>query len=203
MPDGQRLILVVGPSGAGKDSVIRGARDALAGRADVMFPRRVITRPPDASGGEDHEPCDDASFRQRAGAGDFALHWTANGLSYGVPAAIDDALAAGRVVVVNVSRSIVAGAEVRYPGLCVCLVTASPATLAGRLQQRGRESATDIGARLDRASSLAVAARHVRRIDNDGALASSVAVLVETVLERLGGSARTLSSQVVPEAARG
>jgi phosphonate metabolism protein PhnN/1,5-bisphosphokinase (PRPP-forming) len=188
MPDGARLILVVGPSGAGKDSVMRGARAALADRRDVVFPRRVITRPPDASGGEDHEPCAPDVFRQRVAAGDFALHWQANGLDYGVPEAIDRDLAAGKAVVVNVSRAIVADTEVRYPGLCVCVVTASAAVRAGRLQQRGRESVADIASRLERATAFTVAARHVREIDNDGPLEASVALLVETILSCLAAA---------------
>ncbi len=185
MPDGSRLIFVVGPSGVGKDSVIYGARAALVGRPDVIFPRRVITRPVDASGGEDHDPSDAETFRRRADAGDFALHWQANGLSYGVPKAIDMHLAGGRAVVVNVSRAIIPAAEARYPGLCVCVITASPDARAARLRQRGRESAGDIETRLGRADAFPVAARHVRRIDNDGPLAASVAALVETIIERL------------------
>lgn len=38
-----RLVLVVGPSGAGKDTVLTLARDAC--RGTVLFPRRVVTRP--------------------------------------------------------------------------------------------------------------------------------------------------------------
>ena len=182
MPDGSRLVLVVGPSGAGKDSVIRGAQRALAGRPDVVFPRRVITRPPDASGGEDHEPCEPAAFERRVAAGAFALHWQANGLRYGVPATIDGDLAADCAVVVNVSRAIIPAAEARYPGLCVCVITASPAVLAARLRQRGRESADDIATRLGRADAFTVSARHVRTIDNDGPLAASIDALVAAVL---------------------
>lgn len=186
MPDGSRLVLVVGPSGAGKDSVIRGARAALARRPDVTFPRRIITRPRDPTGGEDHDPCDPQTFLRRAEDGEFALHWRANGLSYGVPAGIDADLAVGRAVVVNVSRGIVAAAEARYPGLAVCVVTASSSTRAARLRQRGRESAVDIRARLDRADAFAVVARRVFEIDNDGPLDVSVAALVQTIALALG-----------------
>ena len=47
------IIVVVGPSGAGKDSVIGFVAQHFADRADIDFVRRVITRPSDA-GGEDH-----------------------------------------------------------------------------------------------------------------------------------------------------
>lgn len=38
-------VFVCGPSGAGKDSVLAWAREALAGRSDIVFARRLITRP--------------------------------------------------------------------------------------------------------------------------------------------------------------
>jgi ribose 1,5-bisphosphokinase len=111
-----------------------------------------------------------------------------------VPAAIDRDLAAGRAVVVNVSRTIIAEAETRYPNLCVCVVNACAAVRAARLQQRGRESGEDIARRLERAGRFAVTARRVREIDNDGPLAGSVAALVETILACLGNQAAVASA---------
>ena len=138
------LVLVVGPSGAGKDTLLDAARQALEGDPRFRFVRRVITRPA-AAGGENHEPTTDADFAAR----EFALAWQAHGLRYGIPADIVPDLAAGRVVVANVSRSIIADAARRFP-VRVIEVTAPPDLLAARLAARGRESAVDVAARLAR-----------------------------------------------------
>lgn len=61
-----RLVLVVGPSGAGKDTLIDYARSRLEADPDFHFARRVITRPP--SVGEDHESVDVEEFRSRVSA---------------------------------------------------------------------------------------------------------------------------------------
>ncbi|MGO7947103.1 phosphonate metabolism protein/1,5-bisphosphokinase (PRPP-forming) PhnN, partial [Rhizobium ruizarguesonis] len=47
------MVVVVGPSGAGKDTLMNLAARRFKGRDDVHFVRRVITRQRDA-GGEDH-----------------------------------------------------------------------------------------------------------------------------------------------------
>jgi ribose 1,5-bisphosphokinase len=151
------LVLVVGPSGAGKDSLLDGARRALAGNPRFRFVRRVITRPeevrPTAAGGEAHEATDEAGFMARRQAGGFALHWRAHGLSYGIPADIGADIAAGRVVVANVSRGVIARAAEKF-SVRVIVVTAPPEILARRLAARGRETDADIAERLARAVPL-------------------------------------------------
>jgi phosphonate metabolism protein PhnN/1,5-bisphosphokinase (PRPP-forming) len=169
------LVAVVGPSGAGKDTLMHGARDALAGDARFVFARRAITRPA-AAGGEDHEALTPEAFRERRDAGGFALHWEAHGLLYGIPAGIGAELAAGRVVVANLSRAILPEAASRFP-LLVVHVTATAAVLAARLAARGREDAADIAARLAREAALPPGIA-TRRVINDGSVAEGVAQLV-------------------------
>jgi phosphonate metabolism protein PhnN/1,5-bisphosphokinase (PRPP-forming) len=138
------LVLVVGPSGAGKDTVLGLVRQDLAGDIRFRFVRRVITRPADA-GGEDHEAVSEAEFAGRR----FALAWAAHGLRYGIPLDVVDDLARGVVVVANVSRGVIAEAAAAFP-VRVIGVTASPGILAQRLAARGRETAGDIAKRLAR-----------------------------------------------------
>lgn len=167
------LHLVVGPSGAGKDTLIDRARLA---RPDIFFPVRTVTRAADA-GGEVHDAVSDAEFDARAGRGEFILWWGAHGLRYGVPRAAADALAAGRHVVVNVSRAAVAEARTRFVPLRVLVVTAPAAILAARIAARGRESADDVAARLARAAP-APEGPDVTLIDNGGSLDAAVAAFL-------------------------
>ncbi len=159
-----RIFAVVGPSGAGKDTLLAAAARA---RPDLVVVRRVITRP-EAAGGEPYEGVSAAEFADRAARGDFALTWGAHGLRYGIPAAIDAELAAGRDVAFNGSRAVLAEAAARYPGLVVVHVTAPVPVLAARLAARGREGVEEIAARLARAPFALPPGLTVRRVDNSG-----------------------------------
>lgn len=165
------LVLVVGPSGAGKDTLLEGARKALP---EVRFVRRVITRPA-AAGGEDHDAVSESDFSQRS----FALQWAAHGLRYGIPADIADDLARGGVVIANVSRGAIAEAASRFP-VHVIEVTASPEVLAHRLSARGRETPADVAARLARSASLPPGVP-VTQVMNDGSVEDGVARFITAV----------------------
>ncbi len=146
------LVLVVGPSGAGKDTLLDFARTVLMDDPAIRFVRRAITRPADA-GGEAHDALSTEAFAAKRDAGGFALHWEAHGLYYGLPADIAADIAAGRIVVANVSRAIIAQAASKFP-LLVIEITAPPEVLARRLAVRRRESEADIAGRLSRSVPL-------------------------------------------------
>ncbi|MCH2395782.1 phosphonate metabolism protein/1,5-bisphosphokinase (PRPP-forming) PhnN [Oceanibaculum sp.] len=171
------LVLVVGPSGAGKDSLLDGARAALAGDPRFVFVRREITRPAD-SGGEDHIAVTEAEFRARQAAGGYALSWDAHGLGYGIPKSVEGDLAAGRTVIANVSRGVLDEARGKYGRVAILSITVSPEILTARLRARGRETEDQIAGRLDRAAAFRVTGPDVIEIRNDGDLAESVAAFV-------------------------
>lgn len=173
------LILVVGPSGVGKDTLLDGARRALD-RERFVFPRRVITRP-EGAGGEDHQSTTPEAFaRQRAG-GAFALSWSAHGHDYGVPASVVDDLAAGRHVVVNVSRAVIDEARGRFSHVGVVSISAPCQALKSRLEERGREAQQDVASRLDRADAIAVTGDDVVEVVNDGSVEQGIARFVDAL----------------------
>ena len=172
------LILVVGPSGAGKDTLLEAARRTLAGDPRFRFVRREITRPAIA-GGEQHIALDPSAFAARRDAGAYALHWEAHGLGYGIPADIIDDLTAGRVVIASVSRTVLADAVGRFPAR-VLEVTAPASVLAERLRVRAREPEADIARRLARTVPLPGAIETIV-IMNDGTPEQGAARLIDAL----------------------
>jgi ribose 1,5-bisphosphokinase len=142
----------VGPSGAGKDTLLNGARAACAYDPAVVFPRRVVTRP--KSDTEDHDSIDATSFERAASDGAYALWWQAHGNSYGIPASIDRDIRAGRTVVCNVSRTIVDAARQRYVSVTVVAITAPEQVLHSRLASRQRSSDGAIAQRIERSAEV-------------------------------------------------
>lgn len=166
-----RLVYVIGPSGSGKDSIIAYASGRLSTEPDApIFVRRHITRPAE-SGGEDHLPISPQDFDDACASGRFALAWRGNGHGYGVDAAIDLELAAGRHAVLNGSRAYLPKAAARYAGLKPVLIRIDPAVLRERLASRGRENPVEIEARVQRALAFErVEHRDLTEIANDGKL---------------------------------
>jgi ribose 1,5-bisphosphokinase len=182
-----RLVLVVGPSGAGKDTLIDAVRAACCDDASIVFPRRLITRP--SSSAEDHDTMSAAAFDQAAAGGAFALRWAAHGLKYGIPAAIDEDIRAGRTVVCNLSRTVIGVTRARYANVTVVQVTAPQEILAARLSARGRGSDGSI---MDRVQRSVPANRELNVdvvIENIGAVETAAATLLRVV------SGRSVKSQ--------
>ena len=158
---------VVGPSGAGKDTLIDFARAALTDNSGFAFPRRIITRPQDA-GGEDHIAVSRDEFDRLCRTGGFLVHWEAHGLGYGIPADVEELLAEDVHVIANLSRGAIKELCQHIGGVQVIHITAPVEIIAKRLAARGRESGDDIKERLARAGYTLPAIAPVTTIKNAG-----------------------------------
>ena len=143
-----KIFLVGGPSGAGKDALLAGAREKAA---DVAFVIRDVTRAADQCSALERSVSSD-----EFATGEYALRWSAHGTTdYGIPGkTLEEALADGRTIVLNVSRGAFAEARQKYADradVFVLLVTASREALRERLLSRSRDG-DDAEARLKRAT---------------------------------------------------
>jgi len=171
-PTGARLVYVIGPSGAGKDSVLGALRATWPASVEAHWARRTIARP-ESAGDELHEAVDAQGFERLLASGAFALHWAANGLCYGVRQCELDPLSRGYWVFVNGSRGYLPHLLCLWPAATVVHIGASPAVLQQRLLTRGRETAAAVAQRLQRTPSLQLPAGSIC-IQNDGALSAVV-----------------------------
>ena len=164
------VVYVLGPSGAGKDSLQAWLLRHWPGPASLRQARRTITRAADA-GGEAHEALSPQAFAAARARGDFVLHWEAHGLCYGVRRQEVLDSEAGSVVLVNGSRAHLDDALQQFPRLAVLHVTASPHVLRARLLARQRETPEQVEARLQRNPALpAVHHPQSLTVTNDGTL---------------------------------
>lgn len=187
------FFLVVGPSGAGKDSLIDGARALLEPTGRYVFARRVVTRPA-GSPGEDHEAATDEAFDAREAKGDFLITWGAHGLRYGLPAELKRLVEAGRNVIANGSRATIAALAARLPRFVVVEVTAPPEVLAARIAGRGRESGEAIEKRLSRTVEPRPEGIRATTICND----QSVEIGIERFVAAVEAAANTMRLRRLP-----
>lgn len=178
-----RLIIVVGPSGSGKDSVLGYARERLTERSDILFVRRIVTRPATADA-EDHDSLNETDFAEAARAGRFAVSWQANGLSYALPRTVLDHVERGGTAVANGSRGALDDIRAAFANVIVAGLTARPEIIAARLASRGRETAEDIQRRVERGLKLGAYGQDIT-IDNSAELQTAGEALISIITGRL------------------
>lgn len=132
----RRLVYVIGPSGAGKDSVLQGLCERWSLSIPVHWARRTITRAV-TNGGEQHESVLPAEFDLLLQAGAFGMHWQGNGLRYGVRRSELAPLELGHCVLVTGSRAYVPSLQSAWPGCSLVHISAPPDVLRQRLGTRG------------------------------------------------------------------
>lgn len=164
------LFYIIGPSGAGKDSVLDYARQHMQTSSTVSFAHRYITRPAE-SGSENHVALSEQEFRLRLDNGFFAMNWGSHDLQYGIGIEIDYWLRRGMDVIVNGSRGYLEKAAARYVQLCPVLITVPASILQKRLLQRGRENSKQIEERILRAGQFKeINHQRLVSLDNSGPL---------------------------------
>lgn len=175
------VIVVVGASGAGKDTLLAYAARHLAQNNRVHFVRRWITRPADA-GGEDHYAVTAEEFLRHEAAGGFAVSWQAHGLYYGIPGETLALVRKGHCLVTNGSRAALESFAGAYANVLVAEITARPEILAERLKGRGRETEAEIESRLNRATLPKACRLPLQVIDNSGDVQQGGQLLVDLIL---------------------
>lgn len=161
------FVAVVGPSGAGKDTIIDYARARLSESGNYHFVRRVVTRDADGNA-EDHDTMSEPQFLQAIENGAFSLHWQAHGLYYGLPRAVDDVLDSGGIIIANLSRRVLPQLAKRFSRIVIVHITAQADVLAQRLVSRGRETPQSIALRLQRQQPVDACGLPLVMIDNSG-----------------------------------
>jgi len=174
------LVLVVGPSGSGKDTLINLARAQLADEARFIFPRRVITRIAQIDA-EDHDTLTPEDFVAQRDVGQFALHWGAHGLFYGVTKESLSPVLRGATAIINVSRSVIGNAEALDARITVLSIKCRPELLAKRIAGRGRESADEILLRLKRDAPITIKTARLIDIINETDPLDVIAEMVEAI----------------------
>jgi ribose 1,5-bisphosphokinase len=184
-----RLLYIVGASGVGKDSVLNWVKAHLPKDAHVHFCKRAITRPANA-GAETHESLTTQEFASALNHGEFAMHWQAHGLDYGIRNTIHDQLAMGTTVVVSGSRAYLPTLYQRFPSAEIIQIVANPQILRARLEARAREDAKAIDERLARAAAFVVPSNlSIHQISNDGAIEVAGQALLNRITQPSSTSA--------------
>lgn len=167
------LVLIVGNSGSGKDSIMRGLKERFPTELKPLYlAQRFITRP--TSETESNIAISPEEFKEMSSQGKFALEWHIYGLDYGVPIEIDEWLKKGHPVLVNVSRLIVQKAREIYSNIVVAFIEVPFEITLKRVKERARESGRRLEERIQRAKENQTYSYADIIIDNSGDLKDAI-----------------------------
>ena len=184
------FVAVVGASGVGKDAILLGAQPFFSDYP-YYFPQRFITRPSDA-GGEAHQAISLHDFAVKNASQEFCLSWRAHGLSYGIGAEALEHARGGGCTIVNLSRTVIAGLQSRFSNTVAIEIAARPDTISARLNDRDRETSTELANRRKRQIAPGWAGKApVYTIHNDGKLEDAVEQFVTLIADLSGHTAST------------
>jgi guanylate kinase len=145
-----RVIVVTGPSGAGKGTLIKALVDSLS-ELEVAVSATTRARRAGEVNGRDYWFLSEDDFRRRIAEGDFLEHVTyVSGHRYGtLRSEIDRIADAGKVCVLELETEGALAVEQTVPGAVTIFITAPLGELERRLRARATESAGEIEERVD------------------------------------------------------
>lgn len=186
----QYAYYIMGPSGAGKDSVLEAVSAHFA--EEVSRPARYISRALVVKDAEQHNVITTPIFNEFVDKACFSLYWEANGFHYGYDKQWLLDLEMGKIVLLNGSRSYWPQAQKKYGDkLYPIYLDLSVESQEARLKGRGRESYADIAERIARNDKFSHIAESddIFRLNADQPLAAVsqdfIALLMSHQAERL------------------
>jgi len=168
-----KIILIVGASGVGKDTLIKGVRSKI----DANFTKRYITRIPDAN--EDNFFVDKDAFLLLKENDFFISTWEAHGNFYGIS---KNQIKYGRNII-SISRDAIKDFEECFDDVTCLNITLKKEELKKRLLLRNRETKEEIEERLQR-NFKTINAKNLVQYSNDFELNESISKFAN-ILERL------------------
>lgn len=140
-----KIILIVGPSGVGKDTLLKEAQQSLCHNKEFNFVKRYVSRKPNKDEDNYYIPKKLFSFLNKYSL--FSSIWEAHGNLYAIA---KESILYQKVNVISVSRGVVEDFESRYNDVTTIQITLSYEELKKRLMSRGREDERAIQKRLER-----------------------------------------------------
>jgi guanylate kinase len=164
-----RLVIISGPSGVGKDTVIDAwsARNPRVARV-VAYTTRI--QRPHERDGIDYRFVDIDRFMQHVQTGDFLEYKEVHGNHYGTPLAdMEDMLCKGQIAILKVDvQGALTVMPLRPDAISVFLLPPTNDELVRRLRKRGTETDAQVKRRmLNAMEEVAMAGRYQHRIVND------------------------------------
>lgn len=150
---GNLVVVISGPSGVGKDAVVRGLRELDKEDRHYAVTATTRTKRPWEVDGVSYHFLTTEEFLDRREKGGF-LEWAVvYGSYYGVPRQeVEAGLARNRDVIIKTDVQGAATIKELIPdGVIIFLAPSSEEELLGRLSKRGSESLSDLQLRLDTA----------------------------------------------------
>ena len=169
-----KVILIVGASGVGKDTLIKEAKKEL--KKKFNFIRRYITRKPDKS--EKNFFLEDSAFEILKENDFFISYWDAHNNLYGIS---KDSIR-NKTNIISISRSKISDFEKNFDKVYVINITLNDTELKRRLIKRGRENIKEIEKRLERKYDK-IEARNLIVFQNDKSFDDSVKAFIDTLKE--------------------